>query len=279
VVVAAPYPTMPGPEAAASFRLVRELVEAGDEVVVVSPSPSAAHHHADPGGPRGAARLARIASGADRLILRLDASSLSAGIDSPRLLPGRVGISAALRRAGTAEVRLDRVPATVSGRFAQLVLGPVDRVVVASEQEREALLAAGVDGAKVAVEPEPEAAEHAATRRSPQQAGTGTLPASPAAADLEALVRSRAAAERAATKRVTASAESEASRPLRHLIRMERAPVRSQKPGGAFVKRLIAKATAWQYDNVISHVNQLHQATIDAVDAVETQRDDDTTAS
>ena len=46
VVVAGPYPTMPGPESAATFALVRSLVAAGDDVTVVSPQPSAAHHHA-----------------------------------------------------------------------------------------------------------------------------------------------------------------------------------------------------------------------------------------
>jgi hypothetical protein len=274
VVVAAPYPTMPGPEAAATFRLVRSLVAKGDDVTVVSPSPSAAHHHADPGGPRGAARLARLANGADRLIVRLDAAALGAGADSPRLLPGRLGISAALRRATTAEVRLDRVPSSVSPGFARLVLGPAATVLVSTEEERAALVAAGVDETKVAVEPEPEADERAVARPAAAMGGA------PSPADLQAIIRERAEAERSVNRRVAARVEGEASLPLRHLVRMEPARPRSQKPGGALVKRLVAKLTAWQFDNVIGHVNRLHQATIEAVDAVEAQRDEDgTTAS
>ncbi|HET9444458.1 MAG TPA: hypothetical protein VFO65_14105, partial [Acidimicrobiales bacterium] len=73
VLVASPYPPMTGPEAAAGLALVRSLVAAGDDVTVVSPVPSAAHHHADPGGATGAARLARLCAGAERLVVRLDA--------------------------------------------------------------------------------------------------------------------------------------------------------------------------------------------------------------
>jgi hypothetical protein len=266
---------MPGPETAATFRLVRSLVANGDEVMVVSPSPSAAHHHADPGGPRGAARLARLANGVDRLIVRLDAAALGAGADPRRLLPGRLGISAALRRARRAEVRLDRVPSTVGTGFAKLVLGPAAAVVVSTEEERAALVAAGVDEAKVAVDPEPEADAQASIRR----ASSGPV-ASKSVNELQAVIREWAAAERAAGKRVAARAEGEASLPLRHLVRMEPARPRSQKPGGKVVKRLVAKLTAWQFDNVIGHVNRLHQATIEALENLEAQRDeDDTTTS
>jgi hypothetical protein len=77
---------------------------------------------------------------------------------------------------------------------------------------------------------------------------------------------------RALSQRPSATPEGTASLPLRHLVRMERAQVRSAKPGGAFVKRAIAKVLAWQFDNVIQHVNQLHQATIDAIDNLEAER-------
>ena len=99
VVVAGPYPTMPGPEAAATFALVRAMVSARDDVTVVSPVPSAAHHHADPGGLKGAVRLARISNEADLLHLRLDASALGASSDGPRALPGRIALNGVLRRA------------------------------------------------------------------------------------------------------------------------------------------------------------------------------------
>ena len=276
VVVAAPYPTMPGPEAAASFALVRRLVAAGDDVTVISPQPSAAHHHADPGGPRGAARLARLLRGVEVVHLRLDAAAMAAGSESRALLPGRLALRAALQRAARREVRLDRVPAPVSRQWAKIVLGAADRVLVAGEGERAALVAAGVDASKVAVEPEAEMVEAAtaSTRRSAPVEPAAAVGAA-SAADLEDLVRRRAAADRALHRKASTVAEGTASLPLRHLVRMERAPFRSDKPGGAVLKRLLAKGLAWQFDNVIASVNRLHQATIEAVDNLAAERDTD----
>ncbi|MBW3614997.1 MAG: glycosyltransferase [Actinobacteria bacterium] len=274
VVVAGPYPTMPGPEAAATFALVRELVADGDEVTVVSPAPSAAHHHLDLGGARGALRLARMAVGADRLVVRLDAESLAASSDPPRAVPGRLGLALALRRPGHVEVRLDRVPASVSRRWTSLVLAPAARVVVASEDERAALVGAGVEPAKVAVE-EPRPAPAPERPSLP-----GDAEAAPAeAADLEELVRRRALQQRLLTPGAGGPAAGRASLPLRHLSRMERAPVKSNKLAGVLVKRVLAKLLAWQFDWVIEHVNQLHQATIDALDELERRHPSDDTTS
>ena len=274
VVVAAPYPTMPGPESAASFALVRSLVAAGDDVTVVSPAPSAAHHHADPGGPRGAARLARLVRGADRVHLRLDAAALGAGGDSPRLLPGRVALAGVVRSVPDVQVRLDRVPGTVSPQWANLVLGRARRVLVADDAARDALVGAGVEAAKVSVEPE------AASAAEPRRSRTATPVAEGAsAAELQSLVRRRAAEDRAVNRKPSSLPEGTASLPLRHLVRMERAPVRSSKPGGAFLKRAISKLLGWQFDNVIASVNRLHQATIDAVEALEAQASVESSAS
>lgn len=260
VVVAGPYPTMQGPEAAATFALVRALVAAGDDVTVVSPAPSAAHHHLDVVGARGALRLARLATGADRLVVRLDAQAVGASSDPPRALPGRLALGLALGRAARAEVHLDRVPATLSRRWVSLVLSPADRIVVGSGPEGEALVAAGVDPARVAVED-----------AAPATTAPPLSPAPLTAADFEALLRRRAARQRpAAPLRGGVApggvAAGRASLALRHLPRMQRAPVRSNKVGGAVLKRALAKLLAWQFDWVIQHVNQLHQATIDALD-------------
>jgi hypothetical protein len=274
VIVAGPYPTMGGPEARATFSLVRRLVAAGEDVTVISPQPSAAHHHADPGGPKGAARLAGLVRGADELHLRLDAAALAAGSDARSLLPGRMALRVGLLRVGRSVVRLDRVPGTVSRQWANLVLGKASEVLVTSEAERASLVAAGVDAGKVRVDPEPELAEAPAAGRAAATArGTaGTATATPTAEELQELVRQRAAEDRAARRKPTAAPEGTASLPLRHLVRMERAPVRSSKPGGAFAKRLLAKALQWQFDNVIASVNRLHQATIDALDNLEAER-------
>ncbi|MBW3555892.1 MAG: glycosyltransferase [Actinobacteria bacterium] len=282
VVVAGPYPTMPGPEAAATLALVRELVAAGDDVTVVSPAPSAAHHHLDVGGARGALRLARLAADAERLLVRLDAESLAASCDPPRALPGRLGLALAVRRAPLVELRLDRVPPTVSRRWTSLVLAPAARVVVATADERTALLAAGVDPAKVSVEEPPPAPAPPRRSHRPDRASSGgdaPGPAPASAADLEELVRRRAIEERMLAPAAGGPAAGRASLPLRHLSRMERAPVKSDKPAGMLVKRALGKLMAWQFDWVIQHVNQLHQATIDALDEMERRHTSDDTTS
>ena len=271
VVVAGPYPTMPGPESAATFSLVRRLVAAGEDVMVISPQPSAAHHHADPGGPRGAARLAQLVRGADELHLRLDAAALAAGSDARSLLPGRMALRVALQRVGRSVVRLDRVPRDVSRQWANLVLGRAGEVLVSSEDERTTLVAAGVDAGKVRVDPEPELVAASEPRR-PAGVAAPVVPAGASAAELQELVRRRAVEDRALHRRASVAEEGTASLPLRHLVRMERAPVRSNKLGGAVLKRVMAKALQWQFDNVIASVNRLHQATIDAVDHLEAER-------
>ncbi len=276
VVVAAPYPTMPGPEAAATFSMVRAMLKAGDDVIVVSPVPSAAHHHADPIGPRSAYKISSLTVGADLLHVRIDAAAQSVDQESPRLLATRLALHGLVRRAAHAEVRLDRVPSTVGRRWANLVLGSAERVLVSTESERASLVAAGIASGKIAVEPEPEM-EGAGTFPAPKPSEV-PVPPQPTVADLQELVRRRAAEERATRRRALADNEARASLPLRHLIRLERAPVGSNKPGGAFVKRAVAKAMHWQLDNVIASVNRLHQATIDAVEALEERQSSDDTS-
>ena len=272
-IVAGPYPTMTGPESAATFALVRRLVAAGEDVTVISPQPSAAHLHADPGGSRGAVRLATLVRGADVLHLRLDAAAMGADSDARSLFPGRLAIRTALQRVGRAEVRLDRVPATVSRRFANLVLGKADRVLVTTEEERSSLVAAGVPAGVVVVDPEPEMTAAAlAPSESRPPAAPVVVPAGVSAAELQDLVRRRAEEDRTRNEKASAVSAGTASLPLRHLVRMERPPVRSNKPGGVFVKKAMAKALAWQLDNVIASVNRLHQATIDAIENLEAER-------
>lgn len=50
---------------------VREMRRSGETVEVLSPLPSAAHHHLDLGGPRGFLRLAKKAEDYDRVIIQL----------------------------------------------------------------------------------------------------------------------------------------------------------------------------------------------------------------
>lgn len=278
IVVAAPYPIMPGPESAATFSYVRRLMAEGNDVVVVSPVPSAAHHFANPIGPRSAVKLGRLAKGADLLHLRLDANAQAVEHESPRLLVTRLGLQAVVRSAKRTEVRLDRVPSSVGRKWAALVLGPAAEVLVATDDERAALVAAGVPAAKVTVAPEPEMA--AAAEPAVRRLSEGPVAPGASVAELQDLVRRRAAEDRASRRRASASAsastEVPASLPLRHLVRMERPSVASNLPGGAILKRFLVKLFAWQFDNVIGSVNRLHQATIDAVETLEARQARDT---
>src|SRR5438067_4933839 len=96
VVVYGEYPPTPGPAAAATLAAVRARLAAGDDVEVVSPRPSAAHHHADLATVRGAAVLAKLAAGAD-LELALDPARLADG--GGRAVPAQALLAAAVAGA------------------------------------------------------------------------------------------------------------------------------------------------------------------------------------
>lgn len=258
-LVHGPYPPSPGYEAAETFGLVRSLVSEGEDVIVVSPVPSAAHHHLDVGTPAGGLALWRLVAGHDRVIVRLDAAGLLAGSDPPKALPGRFALGRALRRATWLELRLDRVPSPVSARWVAAVVLPADDVVVSSEDERRSLVDAGASEARVRVE-------------APEHDPSGGLPTdlpSWSGRTREALqrdVRRRAAAVRAGRAASEPGARASATAPLREIAPLGHAPVRSPKPGVAFVKRLVRKLVGWQLDPIIQHVNRLHQATVASVE-------------
>lgn len=272
ILVAAPYPTMGGAEAAATFDRVRRLVADGNDVYVVSPRPSAAHAHADAGSPRGAAKLASLVAGRDRLIIRLDAAALAAGTESPRLLPGRVALAAAVRRVPRADIILDRVPSSIAQRWASLVLTPAASITVATEAERDAVVAAGVPANKVVVDAEilPPSAERVldaiARPATPSGKGDGGL----TAAAIEELVRRRAVEMQTPLDAGLGPGRvGLASKPLRAIAPLERPRIRTNNPAYAAVKRVQLKLLAWMFDWVIQHVNHLHQATIEAIELAE----------
>ncbi|HEY4375527.1 MAG TPA: glycosyltransferase family 4 protein, partial [Acidimicrobiales bacterium] len=68
-LVVAPYPPIRDGIGAYAAQQVRALRRAGHDVEVLSPMPSAAHHHRDLLGPRGALALGRLARGFDRVII------------------------------------------------------------------------------------------------------------------------------------------------------------------------------------------------------------------
>ena len=273
VIVAAPYPTMGGAASAATFALVRQLLADGDDVTVVSPRPSAAHHHADPGSPRGAARLANLVAGCDRLVIRLDATSLAADTDAPKLLPARLALSAAIRRAGQVDLILDRVPNTLARRWVALIPGRAASVTVATAADEAALVAAGIDAAKVRVDADnlPPAPERV-LRVMAAGPGSARGTVEPSAGAIEELIRRRALESRSPAEAGSGPGQASlASKPLRAIPPLERPRIRSRNPGYVAIKRTQLKLLSWMFDWVIQHVNRLHHATIEAIDLTEKQ--------
>ena len=91
VVVYGEYPPFSTPGAAATLATVQSLWPSrAEEIEVVSPRPSAAHHHAEAGNPKGAAKLARLVGGAD-FVARFDPGILgeSGAVGSGRGAGGR----------------------------------------------------------------------------------------------------------------------------------------------------------------------------------------------
>lgn len=70
ILVVSPYPPIRDGIGTFAVQQVRSLRRAGHHVEVCSPSPSAAHHHLDLRGPRGALGLRRLMAGFDEVIIQ-----------------------------------------------------------------------------------------------------------------------------------------------------------------------------------------------------------------
>jgi hypothetical protein len=262
VLVYGEYPPAPGPEAAATLASVRSLLAEGAEVEVVSPWPSGAHHHAHVDGMRGnlrfAARVAR--SRPDEIIARLD----------PTLLrPRRAGRAepAARRLLGMAlrgaTVSLPPLAGRLDTAYVGLVLGRVAQVETDNPADAEAVVAAGVDRARVSsrplAEPEVQTAPPPPARAAWSVDGRVTREA------LEAEVRRRAVADRdgrpAGGDDAGASAASGLVRPLDRIPPYGDPPTWSPRPLARLVKQAVWRLTKWEIEPLVDHVNLVHRAT------------------
>ena len=147
ILMVAPYPPHRDGIAAYAVQEARRLLLDGHHVEVLSPGPSAAHHHLDLKGARGGLALAKRVRRYDRLIIQFHPDLF---YDVPSSAGGHAATSAALglafRLARTTEVRVHEVDYTL-GR-ATAPVGPaavamwrgVDRLVLHTEAERRAFL-------------------------------------------------------------------------------------------------------------------------------------------
>ncbi len=254
-VIFGPYPPIPGAVSAATLEEVRRLLATGHEVRVVSPSPSAAHEHADLARPEGALRFGRLALRAEHLVVHLDAALLASARHREEL-PARLALAAALRSAGRSTVYLPPGIDRPSPGWATLVLQAADEV----------LTEAG----------EPPAVDREATGPKPAPAGRPDAPPwnfgpDPTREEVETELRRRAAARRAVGPVPGVGGGSSRSgrpavRSLQALPILGAAPPRSANPLFAAVKRTIQRLVAWQIDPVIEHVNLLQRVVAEAVD-------------
>ncbi|HEY3239476.1 MAG TPA: hypothetical protein VGL92_07935, partial [Acidimicrobiia bacterium] len=232
VLVYGTYPPAPGPAAAATLAAVRSLLAQGAEVEVVSPWPSAAHHHAHVDGMRGNLRFAaRVA--------RARPDEILAHLDPTLLRPRRAGRTepAARRILGMAlrgaTVHLPPLAGRLDPGYVGLVLGRVAGVVADSRADADALVAAGVDRGRVSTGlfPEREPAV-AATARAPWPVdGPVTREA------LESEVRRRAAADRGDL--ASSGDPDTSSRPLERIPSYGDPPTWSPRPLARLLKQVV----------------------------------------
>lgn len=266
VVIYGEYPPLPGPAAEATLASVRVRLAGGADVVVVSPRPSAAHHHADLATVKGAALVARLAPGAD-LEIALDPAVLADRGGGGA--PAQALLAVAVAGARHSTVHLGPLGGPTGRGRVRLVLGRADRVVVASASDADAVERAGIDRSRLSIR-DGESAGAAA----PAVAGVYVdsngraegepweLSEEPGREELEAAVRRRAAGDRE-----EAAGNSAASTwPLHVLVPFTPPTPDSGKPLFSAVKTIVWKLIAWAVLPLAEHVNHLHQATIESVD-------------
>ncbi len=110
ILVVSPYPPVRDGIGAYAVQQVRSLRRQGHDVEVVSPWPSAAHHHLDLVGPSGAKALRRLMAGYDRVIVHFHPDVFYANPSTPtsRISTG-TALAAAFRSGPPVEIRLHEV--------------------------------------------------------------------------------------------------------------------------------------------------------------------------
>jgi glycosyltransferase involved in cell wall biosynthesis len=110
ILVVSPYPPVRDGIGAYALQQVRSLRRQGHHVEVCSPWPSAAHHHLELTGPRGARALRRLMAGFDRVIVHFhpDVFYVAPSTPTSRISTGWA-LAAAFRSGPPTEIRLHEV--------------------------------------------------------------------------------------------------------------------------------------------------------------------------
>lgn len=110
ILMVSPYPPIRDGIGAFAVQQVQSLRRAGHHVEVCSPAPSAAHHHLDLRGPKGALALRRLMAGFDRVVIHFHPDFFydHPATPSSRITTG-LALAAALRSGPEVVIRLHEV--------------------------------------------------------------------------------------------------------------------------------------------------------------------------
>ena len=159
VLMVTPYPPLRDGIAAYAVQSVARMRAAGDDVEVLSPDPSAAHHHLDLRSWRGPLALAKRVRAYDRVIVQFHPDVFfPLPCSKGRFVATCAGLEAVFRAARDVEVRVHEADYSsgqgggVAARAARRMWAAVPRVVLHSESERDAFRQSfGVPGERVSV--------------------------------------------------------------------------------------------------------------------------------
>ena len=143
ILVVTPFPPVRDGIAAYAVQSVKALTAQGHDVEVLSPGPSAAHHHLQLVGPRGAAALAKRVRAYDRVVVQFHPEFFYPLPPTPWAWAAEsLALAAAFRAAREVHVvvheidYLDSRPHGPERAAGRLLWGAVDQIHVHTERER-----------------------------------------------------------------------------------------------------------------------------------------------
>jgi glycosyltransferase involved in cell wall biosynthesis len=142
ILMVSPYAPIRDGIASYALQQVRALRAEGHDVEVLSPQPSAAHHHLDLRSPRGPLALARRVRGYDRVIVQYHPDVFyTEGVPALLRLPTTAGLLVVALLARSLEVLVHEIDYDLAGRrtldsvLTRLFWRQVDRLTVHTEAE------------------------------------------------------------------------------------------------------------------------------------------------
>lgn len=151
-LILGPYPPEQGLGARAAASAAAERIDAGHEVTVISPRPTAAHRHQALTGREALWALGSSLDADTAVWARVEPGVLlTRTTDRKAALVERLLLRRLLRRAGRSVIDVGDLDLFPGGRAGALVFGAVDQLVVHSSTDRQRLIEAGAPAHKLVV--------------------------------------------------------------------------------------------------------------------------------